>query len=211
MRGRVVVVTGPCSGGSHNVVLGVVADAEEEELHQFPSEVLVRRSLHVHAVGEVDQHGRLEGHLLRKRDEVAERKAAVQLVLVRHVVRALDHVPLTREQTVPEQRHLLLERTWPGGHGVEPPVVGTDRLVVAVGTVMHRQLGRHLRVAVRCEVDDVVHRVRQRQTRQVEHPLLAGDELGAPEQVGDVGWIGQRCTPTASSSTDALRQSRRRP
>ena len=59
--------------GLLDVLLGVVAFAEREELHHLAREILVRRALAVlHAV-EVDDHRRILGDRVQQRAEVAER------------------------------------------------------------------------------------------------------------------------------------------
>ena len=93
-----------------DVGLGVVADAEQEQLEQLAAEVLVRRVLAVVGVVEVAQHRRLDRHRLGERPHVAEAAVAEQLVLLHHRPGVEHLAPLAAEVPVPEERHLLLDR-----------------------------------------------------------------------------------------------------
>ena len=65
-----VGVPGPGSGRCLDIGLGVVADTEEEQLHQLAGEVLVRRRRTVLVVVEVPDHRHLRRHRPRERAHV---------------------------------------------------------------------------------------------------------------------------------------------
>ncbi len=87
---------GPCAvdfpagegaGGLADVLFGVVADAEAEQLHQFAGIVLVGVALLAAPAVEPDQHGRVVGHLLEQLGEVAQGVLAHQPILAEHEAR----------------------------------------------------------------------------------------------------------------------------
>ena len=104
----------PWADGGH-VVLGVVADAEREQLHQLAGEVLVRRALHVVPL---ERYSSIAGSSDISWVSVRKLPSAmvpVQLVLAHHQVDPVDAVPERADEVaVPEQRHLLLERAGDG-------------------------------------------------------------------------------------------------
>ena len=104
-------VEGPAgegAGGLVDVLFGVVADTQGEELHELAAPVLVGRSLVVLLVVEPVEHRRV----LRQSDEevavVAEAVLAEHADLVLNLIGALDLVVACGEDLVPEQPHLLL-------------------------------------------------------------------------------------------------------
>ena len=91
-----------------DVLLGVVADTDCEQLLHFAGEVLVGRALAVLAIVKPDQHGRIAGHLLQQRLEAAETEVTEELDLVQHQHGVL-HLAVGRgEVVVPEEGQLLL-------------------------------------------------------------------------------------------------------
>ena len=125
-----------------DVLLGVVADADGEQLLHFAGVVLVRRALAVQAVVEPDQHGRVARDLLQQRLEVAEAVVAEQLDLLQHQHGVADFAVGRGEVVVPEEGHLLLERPLRVQHAVEPPELGGFDLfgIAEVGRQRRQQL-----------------------------------------------------------------------
>ena len=78
------VPAGEGAGGLADVLLGVVADAEAEQLHQLAGVVLVRLALDVAVGVEPDQHGRVAADRLQQRAELAQGVLAQQAVLAEH-------------------------------------------------------------------------------------------------------------------------------
>ena len=66
-----------------DVLLGVVADAEAEQLHDFAGVVLVRLALDVGVVVEPDDHRRVAADVEQERPKLAQGVLAQQLVLAR--------------------------------------------------------------------------------------------------------------------------------
>ena len=64
-----------------DVVFGVVADADGEELHQLAAEVLLRPGAHVEAAVEPHEHRRVLGHLDQQLVEAAQAQVAEELHL----------------------------------------------------------------------------------------------------------------------------------
>ncbi len=115
------VVAGERAGGLANVGLGVVADTEREELHQFAGEVLVRVLLRRADHVEPPLHRVVVEHRERQIAEVPERVSPQQPVLGDHQARIADLVVRRREVIVEVQRHPLDQRRPGSDHAVEPP------------------------------------------------------------------------------------------
>ena len=108
------------SGAVLDVVLRVVADAHGEELQQLAAVVLVDRVLVVLAVVQPQDHRRVAGQGDEQVGEVALAEAAEHLDLV-HQRPALRQLGVAgREDVVPEERHLLLQRVGAGHHTQQP-------------------------------------------------------------------------------------------
>src|SRR4029450_9976190 len=121
-----------------DVRFGERVDAHGEEVHQLTREVLLRFALHVGPAVEPYEHRRVLRHSDEEIPEVAERELTKKLDLALHLIRIFarlcSHVPRAfvgaertgdlavrgREVVVPEQRHLLLERTTGVDHSKEP-------------------------------------------------------------------------------------------
>ena len=124
-------------GGVH-VRFRVVADAHREQFHDLATEVLLRLRFRVRAAVEPHEHRRVLRDVQQDVAEVPERVVAQHLDLAadfrrilrrlrRHVarafggaVRARDLVVAGGEVVVPEERHLLLERTVAVDHPEQP-------------------------------------------------------------------------------------------
>jgi hypothetical protein len=104
-----------------HVVLGVVADAEGEQLHELAGQVLVRLADPVPAAVQPDQHRGIDDHRVGEGAEVAAAEPAQRLVLRGHQLR-VAHLPRAGgEVAVPEPGHPFRERLVHGGHPVQPP------------------------------------------------------------------------------------------
>ena len=112
-------------GGVH-VRFRVVADAHREQFHDLAAEVLLRLRFRVRAAVEPHEHRRVLRDVQQDVAEVPERVVAQHLDLAadfrrilrrlrRHVARAFGG-----EVVVPEERHLLLERTVAVDHPEQP-------------------------------------------------------------------------------------------
>ena len=96
------------AGGGLDIVLGVVADAAGEQLHQLTGEVLVRVRLVVLVAVEVAHHLRVT------RDGQGKGAEAAQGVLPEHLVLLVKLLPghsavLGGKMSMPEQGHFLDE------------------------------------------------------------------------------------------------------
>jgi hypothetical protein len=110
-----------------HVLLGVVADAHREELHDLAREVLVRCPLHVELRVEEIEHRGILRDLDREVAEVAGCMVLEERDLLEHLAVVADLVLVRREVAVPQQRHLLLERMRGGSIG-SPPLAHAARL-----------------------------------------------------------------------------------
>ena len=184
-----VTVAGPRRRRRFDVGFGVVADSEQEQLHQLAGEILVRRRLLVLVVVEVADHRHLGGHRRRQRTDVAESVTSPQVDLFAHQHRRVDLAELAAEVAVPEEREAFLERTGGiVGHLVEPEVseILASFPVTASGCGEHdrwrgRRHGEHVG-------DGGIDRI---QFEQFRDTVRSVDELGPPQQVSDVR-LGQR-------------------
>ena len=70
------IPAGEHAGGSVDVLLGVVADTEREQLHDLATEVLLRTLTRVDATVEPHEHRRIFRHLDQELSEAAERQLA---------------------------------------------------------------------------------------------------------------------------------------
>ena len=189
VHGPPQVPSGKDARGGVDVRLGVVADAEAEQLHHLAAEVLLGPRLGVVLAVEPHQHRRIAGHLHQEVAEVAERVLAEQLELplrpaqrarlVREHLGALHGARLGGqlavgggEVVVPEERHLLLQRT-PRVHHAEHPALAR---VVDVDVGREQVACAHLRVVGPSDalvdvvgpplvVDQVRHRRAERHVR----------------------------------------------
>ena len=137
-----------------DVLLGVVADAHGEALHELPGEVLVGVGLVVRAGVEPDQHRRVPRHRLGEGLEGAGTELSEELVLVVHEVGGVDLRVRGGELVVQEEDELLPQRRVAHDHPVEPPGGQLHELVVVVvleprdgGLREGREIGELERVA----------------------------------------------------------------
>ncbi len=124
---------GEGAGGLADVLLGVVADAQAEQLHQLAGIVLVGLPLDVAVGVEPDEHGRVPADRLEQRAELAQGVRPQQHVLAEHQDRVLHLGEAGGEVVVPEQRHLLAQRVAALEHAVQPPAAELIAVVVALG------------------------------------------------------------------------------
>jgi hypothetical protein len=125
-------VPGEGAGALLDVVLGVVADAQAEQLHELAGEVLVGAPDARVVVVEVGEHRGVADDPEQQVGEAAQRVRAEQLVLHVHVVRVLDRAVAGREVVVPEERHLLFERARRLDHALEPPPLDVADLLAVL-------------------------------------------------------------------------------
>ena len=103
-----------------DVVLGVVALPEAEELHDLTREVLVGLAAAVGDVVEVHEHRRVLEHRAQQHPVVAQGVLVDQLGLTDHVVAALHGGLGAREEAVPEEPHAIPQRVLAADHALEP-------------------------------------------------------------------------------------------
>ena len=96
---RPQVPAGEHTRGGVDVRLGVVADADREELHDLAAEVLLRLRFGVALAIEPDHHRGILRHLHQEIAEVAERVLAEELDLS---LRPAQHAGLVREHLGPQ-------------------------------------------------------------------------------------------------------------
>ena len=189
LRRPVVAPAGQRAGHLAHVVLGVGAavGAEREQLHHLAGVVLVRVPPAVRRAVEEQQHRRIDRHGLEQIAEAAERHRAEQLVLVEHLLLAVDLVVGVGEPVVPDERHPLDELLVGAHHPIQPPAVivapavgRRERVAVAVGRVRPAQHGRAGRAGL------AEHDLRERLTGQRLGLALARAEPGAPLQAADL-------------------------
>ena len=158
-----------------DVLLGVVADAEREQLHQLARVVLVGVRFDVDVVVEVAQHRRILRHVQREIAHVAQRVLAEELVLHEQLLRRRLLLRRAREVPVPEQRHLLLQRRGRRDHAPQPPLLHRDQVLAARAVVLHlerfarvdgRAVGRHPLHEAAVQAARRNRRILQRRTRR---------------------------------------------
>ena len=140
LTGAVERVAGERARSFLHVLLGVVADADCEQLLHFAGVVLVGPALAVLVVVEPDEHGRVAGHGLQQGFEIAQRVVAEQLDLLQHQDGAAHFAGGGGEVGVPEEDHFLLERSPRVQHAHEP---GEAR-ALDIASVDSRQGGKEL-------------------------------------------------------------------
>jgi hypothetical protein len=161
-----------------DVVLGVRAQAEREELHHFARVVFVRMRLVVRAIVEPDQHRRIAGHRRQQRRKPPEPLLPEQIDLRDHL-RRLHLLQRRREMAVPEQRHLFVQRVRRAQHPVEPPQL--RRLPVLLGIVQQRGVGVVGEARVRSRrMEQRIDRARRPERAEPRHVDLVAAEAGAP-------------------------------
>ena len=109
------------AGGLLDVVLGIVADPEREQLHQLAGEVLVRVALRILLGVEPDQERRVAEHRVQQPAERAAAERAQRLVLPPHQRQVVDLEVAGGEVVVPHQRQPLGQRIRAEEHAVDPP------------------------------------------------------------------------------------------
>ena len=122
--GEDVVVDAPPGQGACgllDVALGVMADAQAEELHQLARQVLVRVALAVARGVEPDQHRRVVNDSAQQRRERPSAELAEQFVLPAHQRQAADLEVAGCEVVVPQERQPLGQRVGAEQHPVNPP------------------------------------------------------------------------------------------
>ena len=168
-------------GRALDVVLCVVADAHREKLQQLPPVVLVRLAIHVLVVVEPEDHGRVPRQVGQDGLHVGE------AVSPEHVDLVGDVTGLgvgRREDVVPEERHLLFERTPGVDHPVYPLVLAAEPdTEVALGDIFV-DVGEALRV------EEVVDDGLVAPGGQELQLVAGGAEPGPAHQMGDQIKVG---------------------
>ena len=103
-----------------HIVLGVVADAHREQLHQFAPIVLVRRAVVVVAVVQPVNHRRIFGNLKQQFAEVPHCMSMQHLVVMPHRRPGVKLRESCGQNAMPEQRHLLFQRPARVQNAVQP-------------------------------------------------------------------------------------------
>ncbi len=135
---------GECARRFLDVLLGVAAFAEREELHDLARKVLVRLAFAVLRAVQVHEHCRVLGCSMQQRAEVAEGVGAQHRVLAVHEPRD-PHLLLARhEMVVPEKRHPLRQRRRRDEHLLHPPCA---QLEAAPDLILRKRLALVLRRA----------------------------------------------------------------
>ena len=199
--------------GRVHVRLRVIAHADREQFHDLAAEVLLGRRLRVRPTVEPHQHRRVPGDVDQDVAEVAERVFAQHLDLAAHLTgilrrlggqiprrfRRSQHprnlVVAGREMVVPEERHLLLQRTTAVHHAEQPPLTRVDD--VRLGEKLAAGGGAHVAGCADPGVDLV------RQLLVVDEGV---DRLGDAEPAVEVQFVGPRAKArSAQKMFDLLR------
>ena len=206
-----------------------MADADREQLHDFAAEVLLRLRFGVALAVEPHQHRGILRDLHQEIAVVAEGVLAEKLDLS---LRTAQHAGLVREHlgrlhvagvgdqlavgggevVVPEQRHLLLQRTPRMNHAEQPALAR----VVDVDVGREEVLGGHLRVIRPSDaridvvgpafvVDEMRDRLGRRHVAEGLDVRGAGAESGAAKQVFDV-WVELGHVGSERDGHDAVRE-----
>ena len=197
-----------------DVRFGERADAHREELHQLTGKVLLRLRTEVGAAVEPHQHRWILGDRDQQIPEVAERVLPQQLELPlepgrvlrglgRKCPRSLDRTEFAGdlrvgggEMVVPEERHLLLQRTAAVDQAEEPALARMSDVGVWLKSARRGDPGVprspdeiiHI-VGKACVVEQVGDRVREpeeAETLVLRHILLRRAEPGSPEEMVEV-------------------------
>ena len=177
--------------------LGVAAHTHREELQQLPPVVLVRLATHVLVVVQPVDHGRVARELQQNGAHVRHAYSAEHIDLAVEGGHVLALEKGRGEDVVPEEGHLLLERTARYGHPVYPPDGGAVVVVPAVVAVA--QVG--IDVGEALGVEQVVHHVVVGSARQGLQLAAGGAEPGPPHQVSSQSQIAviHTCSPPAGA------------
>ena len=114
-----------------DVILGVVSDSHRKQFQDLTTIVLVDRSSVILVVVEPEDHRRVSRKFQQNRPEVAQSVVPEHLDVIDHAGRVLALGPSGRQDAMPEQRHLLLQRTLGVDHPKQPPTI-PHRAVVFV-------------------------------------------------------------------------------
>ena len=183
------VPAGKGAGAGLDVVLGVVelavfADAQGEQLQQFPPVVFVDRRLVAFDVVQVVEHGRVGGEPQQQFAEVAHALFAEGVVLHGGGAGVVDLVVAGAEDGVPEQGHLFLELVLVVDHAVNDfGLAGFDGGLVevrGVGAVEQVFFDAGVGAGVEQFFDDAVVAL----AGFGFHLVAAGAEAGAAQQMG---------------------------
>jgi hypothetical protein len=210
-----------------DILLGVVADAEREELHDLAPEVLLRAQPRVRPAVEPDDDRRVLRHLDEQIAELAKPALAEHLDLSlrarklaglerQHLRRqhaangAVQLAERRREVVVPEERHLLLERPPRVHHPKQPSLPRVlDRDVRRKRAAARRDAGvrgiADLLVHVvgnLLEVEQISGRRQRRHVFDGAQVVRAGAESGTAQQVLDLWQASGHgvCSPAAGPS-----------
>jgi hypothetical protein len=112
---------GQRAGAFLDVLLGVMADAEREQFHQFAGQVLVGMLLAIGRSIEPDQDCRIAHHGVEQFAERFAAQRAEQFVLPPHDAEILDLDGAGGEVIVPQERQSLAERIGTKKHPINPP------------------------------------------------------------------------------------------
>ena len=159
--GAVRAPAGEGSRGLANILFGVVADAQAEQLHQLAGIVFIGPALQVAVGVKPDQHGAVTAHRLQHRAKPPQSMLAQQAVLAIHQCRILHLDETGGEMVVPEEGQFLAQRVAALEYAIEPPA---PKLVTAVVTLG----GKPADIGQRFER---LGRLRPSFEKQIERPL----------------------------------------
>jgi hypothetical protein len=103
--------------------VGIESFAEREQLQKLARIVLVRVAGHAQSEIEVDEHPGIGRHPAKQVGDVAERAAAMELVLLIEVLGNVDDIELAGKMIVPEEGHLLTKTDGIVEHLRQPPLL----------------------------------------------------------------------------------------
>ena len=162
-----------CASRHLHIVLGVVADAHREQLHQLAAIVLVWRAIVVVAVVQPVDHSWVPGNLQQQFAEVPHRMGVQHFVVSPHRRPGVQLGESRSKHAVPEQRHLLFQRATRIEDAIQPAASGADK---SLRLHMHwREPQRNVIVRLR-----LAHRIQQPVNGRVISPFCQRLDLVIP-------------------------------
>ena len=119
---QIETVSGEGAGRFAHILLGIIADSDGEQFHQFACPIFVRMFAPALWQIEIDHHRGVPRHLFCEGGEVPERVTANDLVLQPHPIAVFYLVDAGGEVSMPEQRHFFEQRSSSRCQAGHPPL-----------------------------------------------------------------------------------------